>query len=101
MASTTYINLASARVITDAFVESQPIVIRCLKEIIYEAVPTVVNVSPPSPIRSGIDATFRNLDFCSTNYTFRITPVSINDVNGAPFSTTSIVSGNPDGKTIK
>ena len=72
----------------------------CTREIIFQAVPTSAGITaPPSIVVSSIEATFRNLDFCSTNYTFQVTPVSINGINGSTIIST-VVSGSRDGKLL-
>lgn len=93
--SAVYIDFATARVNVEEF--NIPGLISCTRDIIFQAVPTSDGVSPPSPIRGGDHVTFHNLNFCSTNYTFQLTPVSINDVNGSVI-TTNAVSGNKDGE---
>ena len=72
--------------------------LECTRDVLYQTVPNSFGVaSPPGPAVSGsASLTVTNLDFCTTNYSFLLTPVSIHDVNGTTVSTI-VISGNREG----
>ena len=92
-----YVNFGSARVSVSEF--SFPGLTECTRDVLYQTVPNVFGVaSPPGPaVGGGASLTVRNLDFCTTNYSFLLTPVSIHNVNGTTTST-NVISGNGEGE---
>ena len=92
-----YVNFGSARVSVREF--SFPGLTECTRDVLYQTVPNVFGVaSPPGPaVRSGATLTVPNLDFCTTNYSFLLTPVSIHNVNGSTIST-NVISGDREGE---
>ena len=91
-----YMDFGSARVSVEEF--SFPGLTECTRDVLYQTVPNVFGVpSPPGPaVGSGASLTVRNLDFCTTNYSFLLTPSSIHNVNGTAVST-DVISGNRQG----
>lgn len=92
-----YTDFGSAQVSVREF--SFPGLTECTRDVLYQAVPNVFGVaSPPSPAAGGgASLTIRNLDFCTTNYSFLLTPVSIHNVNGTTVST-NVISGDREGE---
>ena len=78
---------------------SFPGLTECTRDVLYQTVPNVFGVaSPPGPaVGGGASLTVQNLDFCTTNYSFLLTPVSIHNVNGTTTST-NVISGNGEGE---
>ena len=95
-----YVDFGSARVIVDEF--NLIGLTECTREVLYQTVPNVFGTaSPPGPaVGSGATLTVSNLDFCTTNYSFLLTPVSIHNVNGSTVST-DIISGDREGEDNK
>lgn len=77
-----YIDFGSARVSVREF--SFPGLTECTRNVLYQTVPNMFGVaSPPGPaVEGGASLTVQNLDFCTTNYSFLLTPLSIHNVNG-------------------
>jgi hypothetical protein len=92
-----YVNFGSARVSVREF--SFPGLTECTRDVLYQTIPNVFGVaSPPGPaIGGGGSLTVRDLDFCTTNYSFLLTPVSIHNVNGTTVST-NVISGDGQGE---
>lgn len=90
-------DFGSARVSVEEF--SFPGLTECTRDVLYQTVPNVFGIaSPPGPaVRGGDTLTVRNLDFCTTNYSFLLTPVSIHNVNGTTVST-DVISGDREGE---
>ena len=90
-------DFGSARVSVEEF--SFPGLTECTRDVLYQTVPNVFGVpSPPGPaVGGGASLTVRNLDFCTTNYSFLLTPLSIHNVNGTAVST-DVISGDRQGE---
>lgn len=90
-------DFGSARVSVEEF--SFPGLTECTRNVLYQTVPNVFGVaSPPGPaIEGGASLVVRNLDFCTTNYSFLLTPLSIHNVNGTTVST-NVISGDREGE---